>query len=195
MINSTNGHAALVEELKKPGIARSVLAFAKQRCELLRTLGVGVGIDAMDLAQQAIVDTMEGQITWDPDQCSLKQHLIATIKNRTHKLRTRRRELLNHHDQPDSVQSNDEAILVARDTLAQVRRCLASMTSKANDEHVDYLLMAMDDGLWKTMDVAEETGLTEDQIKNAKRRLGTMMKNLPKDVLGSAKEIGGASDI
>ncbi len=183
--------SAVLAQLENIESRRKALAFAKQRCATLRKMGIDA--DHNDLVQEAISDTLSGDLSWRPDACALSTHLIGVIRNRTHKLRTRRREFLNRAEQPDGPTAHPEARLEAADVWARIRDALFARATDMGDEEVSYVLMAFDDGIHKTTAVCEQTQLTASQVKNAKRRIWRLIAELEPDMVDAAKQIGAGA--
>jgi hypothetical protein len=65
-------------------------------------------------------------------------------------------------------------------------------STQKNDEEVESMLLAYMDGHEKRGDILSATGLTRTQHRAARKRLETILRNLPTDLLNAVYEaIGG----
>ena len=83
--------AAIQAALAEQGMLRKVFGYGRKRVFTLQKAGVGVDLEADDLVNQAIVDTVQGRLTWKPDAVALSTHPCGAIRTRTFKLMTRRK--------------------------------------------------------------------------------------------------------
>lgn len=180
--------SAVLAALEDQDTSRKALLYAKRRCATLQAMGIDA--DPTDLVQQVIVDTLSGTLSWKPEACALATHLIGTIKSRTNKLRVRCREFLNRGEQPDGATLHPESQLEAANVWVRIRDALLLDAQNNKDDEVSYVLLAFDDGIHKTEAICEETGLSPEQVKNAKRRMQTLLDALPVDLIQAAKQIG-----
>jgi len=206
--------AAIQAALAEPGMLRKVVGFARKRVFLLRRFGVGIHLDADDLAHQVVVDTWSGVLTWDPDKVALLTHLCGAISGRTAKLIERHKPAA-----PESV--IDRAVAAAlveprdpaapkdrvdpaavrgsmverdpvgttvwrRDVLRKVKDYLIRVAGENGDEEVQYVLIAYEQGVEGRSAIAEATGLTPAQVTNARKRLDRYIRDMPAELAEDA---------
>ena len=184
--------AAFQSAMAEPATMRKVLAFARRRVFLLRKVGVGVDVDADDLAHGVVVDTACGVLTWDPSRVALSTHLCQAIKSRTHKTRTRRKpaETEDVIDEVVSAQENDPVgeIVALREVLAKTKDYLFRVAVEKDDEAVQLLLMAYEDGVEGRSELGEATDLAPNDVTNARKRLDRYINCMPDGLAVDARK-------
>lgn len=193
----------LQAELADPSTLRKTFAFAWRRMRLLSAFGQPTGKEVVEeLVNQAIVDTADGVLTWDPSKVRLSTHLCGAIRSRTWKQATRqpatKLEALPEENArqpkgladdrtPDGPVLELEQRVLDLVLVARVRVGLEQLAEERGDEHAALVLMAYDEGKVGRTDVAEATGLTVDEVTNTRKRLVRMFKELPPEVLREAE--------
>lgn len=148
-----------------------------------------------DLVSAALVATLEGRARWRPDRVSLLGHIcdLARVDVRNWHRRGRRSVPIHevHEDHADrttiETALTDErgAPSLERDTMLrqsarQVEAQLWRMA--AGDEPLLRLLNALAEGATTPAEIQEITGLDDDALANARRRLLRLVQKLPTDL-------------
>lgn len=170
-------------------ISRRVAAHARK--------GDSISID--DRVQAAIVGTLEGRLTWDPDRIDLGRHLMSQIKTAlTHELRHAKN--FPHVSLDDKGRNADDLDAQVTDVLAaqratadddviaaQLSETLAQLRILAgHDEPVLLLLEAFSAGYTEKPDVMKVTSMSSRTYHNARQRLVRLAKKLPIEVREAA---------
>lgn len=191
-------------ELADPSTFKKVFAFTWRRMRLLGAFGLENGRDVVEeLVNQALLDTMEGTLTWDPAKVRLSTHLCGAIRSRTWKRATRpptfpvdglpdeselQPEGLRAGGSPDAAAHQREQNALDAVLVAKVRVYLDDLAAQQNDDAVGLLLMAYDEGKTGRTDISVATGLSSEEVTNARRRLVRMLRDLPPGLLEEVEQ-------
>lgn len=198
-------------ELAEPSTLKKVYSFAWGQVKWLGRIGrlaSPVGPSAVEeLVNQAIADTMDGTLTWNPQAVRLSTHLCQAIKSRTWKQGTRdpavelsplpdeargkarsTPESLTATEAPDAPFLEHEQDQLDRLLASAVREHLDNLVRERNAEHVGLLLLAYDEGIEGRSDIAQATGMTVDEVTNARKRLKGMLTELPSDLAARIRD-------
>ena len=162
---------------------------------MLQKAGVGVDLDQDDLVNQVIVDTIRGRLTWNPDGVALSTHLCGAIRGRTSKLLTRRKPAAAEdaiddalaEREPESDPTGELAAL--RDVVSKVTDHLFRAATEKGDEAVQLLLMAYEEGVEGRSAIGDATGMTPDDVTNARKKLDRLVAKLPPELLDAARKV------
>jgi len=89
-------------------------------------------------------------------------------------------------------EADSEERLGLKELSQQVLDAISEVVDEKNDEEVESMLLAYMDGHEKREDILSATGLTRAQHGAARKRLETILRNLPTDLLNAVYEaIGG----
>jgi len=183
-------------------------AFAKQNtCELreaakryaarrMRRVGAsGAHIDEYDIramVQDALTDTLFGEVTWDPTTTTLEQHVFDTIRYRTRDVRRRakrfkhqRIDVFDQREEGSTAMGDIESSLRAdqetpsADELIFADQVIARLRElAAKDENVLRLVDAIAEGATEPADIMAVAKVSAKQYRNARERLDRLVKNL-----------------
>jgi hypothetical protein len=152
-----------------------------------------------DRVQSAIVGTLEGRLTWDPDRIDLARHLISAIWTAlTHEVRHAKKfPHVSIDDEAQNVDDLDEqmtrALTVQRESPDE--SAIASGLSESlsqlrvlagQDRSVLEILSAYANGYTEKPDVMNVTGMSSRAYHNARQRLVRLAKKFPVDVRAAA---------
>ncbi len=187
--------AAIKAALTEPRTLKVVFGYARKRMFILRKVGVGIDLDQDDLVNQVIVDTLRGHLTWDPDAVVLSTHLCGAIRARTSKLLTRRKaaapeEVIDKAQaerEPDADPTGELAGL--RDVVRKVMTHLFHAAMAKNDEGVQLLLMAYEEGVEGRSAIGDATGLSPSDVTNARKRLDRLVAELPPELVEADRKM------
>jgi DNA-directed RNA polymerase specialized sigma24 family protein len=113
---------------------------------------------------------------------------IKTITKQSD-LKKQHLKLPNDHSQSVALPApGAERKALLKELSAKVCTALYDMASEKDDEEVNLLLMAYEDGHEKKSDILDTTGLTSDHYEAAKKRLKIMLRSLPQDLLSNVYE-------
>ena len=158
---------------------------------------------AEEVVQDALGDTVMGVLRWEPEKRTLAQHLIRTIRARTHKDAMRSRQFehlpLVDRDDDDALESDpvaEEAALIVDDARAATpfQRAVAAdvmatlRRNAAEDASVLAMLAAYEQGADSREDVMRMTGMLAATYRNARRRLATLVAKLPAILRRAARQ-------
>jgi hypothetical protein len=144
-----------------------------------------------DLVQDAIGDTFDGVLAWDPERVTLERHLQCAIHSRT------------RHDYVHALRFRQERIDTgARKTLAEVEVTLARTRGDpddsgerviaelhqlaARDPDVIEMLRLFGDQVIKKDDIVRETGWNTKRYQATRKRMLRLVQQLPNDVREAA---------
>lgn len=164
-----------------------------------------------DLVNQAVLDTLAGIRTWNPDRepptggLPLYRHLCRVVYSRAYHDRQRRKRQRScsfHEVDIDAEESIDNVVenqmSLARDDarryadnevmLAEVKAKLYTAARDAtDDDEVKLYLGFLESGL-KEGEMRREAGWDENAFNRIKRRYETVIKSLPVSLLRDARE-------
>jgi hypothetical protein len=185
--------AAIQTGLAEPRTLKVVFGYARKRVFILRKTGVGVDLEENDLVNQVIVDTVRGRLTWNPDAVALSTHLCGAIRARTSKLLTRRKptapeEVIDKALAKRELDPDPTGELAAlREVTEKVKAHLFRAAIEKDDEGVQLLLMAYDEGIEGRSAIGNATGLSPTEVTNARKRLDGLIAKLPPELVEAAR--------
>ena len=186
---------AAIEAALEPGTLRKVFGYARKRMFLLQKAGVGVDLEADDLVNQVIVDTAQGRLTWKPDAVALSTHLCGAIRARTSKLLTRRKAAAPEDAIDDALVEREPGadptgeLAARREVVRNVKEHLFRAAMAKGDEGVQLLLMAYEEGTEGRSAIGDATGLTPNDVTNARKRLDRLIEELPPELADAARKV------
>jgi len=186
---------AAIEAALEPGTLRKVFGYARKRMFLLQKAGVGVDLEADDLVNQVIVDTAQGRLTWKPDAVALSTHLGGAIRARTSKLLTRRKAAAPEDAIDDALAEREPGadptreLAARREVVRKVKEHLFRAAMAKGDEGVQLLLMAYEEGTEGRSAIGDATGLTPNDVTNARKRLDRLIEELPPELADAARKV------
>jgi hypothetical protein len=143
---------------------------------------------ARELALDALADTFDGKVTWDPDTAPLVAHLCQVIRSRTsHELDRAKRFKHVSLEREGSMaleQATSDAMAAVNDgdreaTASRARRSLHAVRRLAvRDPAVLMLLDAFDEGITDRQGVMRFTGMSAAAYENAVRRMRRLSKKV-----------------
>jgi hypothetical protein len=172
----------------EPRTLKVVFGYARKRVFLLRKFGVGVDLDPDDLVDQVILDTVRGRLTWNPDAVALSTHLCGAIRGRTSKLLTRRKPTAPEEEIDETLAARTPnadptgELAALREVVHKIKMHLFYAATAKNDEGVQLLLMAYEEGVEGRSAIGEATGLSPNDVTNARKRLDRLIKELPPEL-------------
>ena len=187
--------AAIEAALAELGTLRKVFGYARKRMFLLQKAGVGVDLEADDLVNQVIVDTAQGRLTWKPDAVALSTHLGGAIRARTSKLLTRRKAAAPEDAIDDALAEREPGadptreLAARREVVRKVKEHLFRAAMAKGDEGVQLLLMAYEEGTEGRSAIGDATGLTPNDVTNARKRLDRLIEELPPELADAARKV------
>lgn len=186
-------------ELAEPSTLKKVYGYTWRRMRLLAAFGFEAGPDVVEeFVNQALLDTMEGTLTWDPSRARLSTHLCGAIRSRTWKKATRPSRVvleglpeegaLQPDNLTDAHSPADAALEFEQRTLdtalvTSVRAHLDALVAERRDDDVGLLLMAYDEGTTGRTEISVLTGMSVDDVTNARKRLARILRELPPGLL------------
>src|SRR3569833_195184 len=143
------------------------------------------------LVQDAIGDTFDGVLAWDPERVTLERHLQCAIHSRT------------RHDYVHAIRFRQERIdLGTKKTLAEVETTLARARGEpedagarvlaelhqlaARDPDVIEMLRLFGEQVIKKEDIVRETGWNTKRDQATRKRMLRLVQQLPNDVREAA---------
>lgn len=147
-----------------------------------------------DLVQDAIGDTFDGVLAWDPERVTLERHLQCAIHSRTrhdyvHAIRFRQERI------DPGAQGGRKTLAEVETTLARARgepeaagaRVLAELGQlAARDPDVIEMLRLFGDQVIKKEDIVRETGWNTKRYQATRKRMLRLVQQLPNDVREAA---------
>lgn len=176
------------------GFEERLKRFARMRANMVAHAGRRVDdFYARELVQDAIDDTLEGVLAWDPARATLQHHLVSAIRSRTRHDYVQAQRFQHHSFDVASASprllADVESSLAAEATTttlelsdATVRVLAAIRRIAANDADVLRLIDAYVQGATKKSDVMIVSGLTSKRYEAARKRQHRLVKQLPADV-------------
>jgi hypothetical protein len=192
----------VVEKQATREAMESVYRYAMARLPMVaRAGGRSDASYAEELVQDALGDTVLGELRWDPEERTLAQHLVRAVRFRTKDEATRAARF-RHHALVSAAddESNDvhpiveEASLAVEVPATREQRAVAAeimmvlRRRAAGDERVLDLLDSFEDGATSRDDVMHLTGMSAAAYKNARRRLALLVEQLPATLRLAARE-------
>ena len=154
---------------------------------------------ARELALDALADTFDGRVTWDPVAAPLVAHLCQVVRSRTsHELeRAKRfRHVSLERDRSMALeQATSDAMAAANDedreaTVVRARRSLDAVRRLAVcDPAVVMLLDAFDEGVIDRQGVMRFTGMSPAAYENAVRRMRRLSKKVRRELRDSEIQV------
>jgi hypothetical protein len=187
--------AAIQAALDEPRTLKVVLGYARKRVFILQKASVGVDLDPDDLVNQAIVDTVRGRLKWNTEAVALSTHLCGAIRGRTSKLLTRRKPTGPEEEIDEALSAQapgadpTEELAAMREVVHKVKSRLFSAAIAKNDEAVQLLLMAYEEGLEGRSAIGDATGLSPSDVTNARKRLDGLIAKLPRELVEVARKL------
>ena len=166
--------------------------YARARARLVAHAGRPIDAQyANDLVQDAIGDTFDGLLAWDPERVTLERHLQCAIHSRT------------RHDYVHAIRFRQERIDLGgrkvltevETTLARARgepeetgaRVLAELSQLAvRDPDVIEMLRLFGEQVIKKDDIVRETGWNTKRYQATRKRMLRLVQQLPNDVREAA---------
>ncbi len=180
--------------------------YARRRVKLIERVGRKVDpLYARELVQDAIGDTLDGTLSWDPSRASLATHVIATVQSRT-RHEVVRAVRLPHRSLDDSADDNSvdgrPIEVEASHALARASRqsldaaeaharfavhCLRR--ASGGDALIDRMLDAFEHGKTERREVMEWTGMSAKTYDNVRHRMVRLVSKLPAEIREIATEL------
>src|SRR5678815_1117561 len=149
-------------------------------------------VDARELVQKVVFDTLRGALRWDPSVRTLEMHLCDAIRKRAQRERARAKRLPHASiddtdaDGESSVMAEADAQLLADapeaapDTVARAAETARALQSLASRKPlVLRLLDAFAAGAISKEDAMSLAKMTEAEYHNARRQLARLIDHLP----------------
>lgn len=131
---------------------------------------------AEELLQEAVFRTLDSKRNWDPDAVGVVPFLAQVMKSkisddaRTAALHKKKEALVA--DELQRQTAADDALHIAALCDGFAARVLRAADG---DPTLEAVAVSLADGVWKPAVIAKETGLTEKQVYEAKRKLDRRM--------------------
>ena len=169
-----------------------VKRYARARARLVAHAGRAIDDQyANDLVQDAIGDTFDGVLAWDPERVTLERHLQCAIHSRT------------RHEYVHAIRFRQERIdLGGKKTLAEVETTLARARGEpedtgarvlaelrrlaVRDPDVIEMLRLFGEQVIKKDDIVRETGWNTKRYQATRKRMLRLVQQLPNDVREAA---------
>lgn len=169
----------------------TALGYTKKFMLLLGNAGLpcdGARVD--DLVYDAIGKTLDGTLTWDPSKVAFGTHLCGAVKSRVFKELRRAEgfrdvafeEARGDHAEAFVVTASPESQIGIAEQLERVKGYLFEICQRRDDEPVRRLLDAYLDDVVGRSEIAERTGMSVDEVTNARKRLDRMIADLPEEL-------------
>lgn len=188
----------------------TVRKYACWRAEMYKGVHMHLDDDAIDeWIHKAIADTLDGTIRWKHETIKLAYHLKDTIRLRTWREMERSKKfrhvsLDDKQEDPHDEGPQEEEPTAVEAALSSKRghrerdelptsdfqqKLLAAMRERcAKDGEIMAILGALDRGLTERAEICEDTGITEEQFHNARRRMGRQAIKLSDELKALAME-------
>jgi hypothetical protein len=180
---------------------RAAVKFARFRARLIEMAGKKADrAYVQELVHDAFGDTWAGDPPWNPESCSLLDHVRGLIRHRSWK----DAQWLRRHPHVPLSECDERAAIRAKsshgiDALPQSSPImLAEMTAEVvgllrrlarGDDEVTRILDAWQDGHVDRVDVMVATGLSPSAYKATRARVAYLVQNLPQSVRDRAIDI------
>jgi hypothetical protein len=180
---------------------RAALRYARRRATLVRRAGARIDhLYAQDLVEDALGDTWIGtQVTWDPSQCSLREHIRTLIRSRSWKDREaaeQRPHISVDWDADDAVEMDESTRrdMAGRDSPilfgCVIDAIIAELQRQASgDNDALAILAAWREDLSDRDDVIAYTGLSAREYRKARARLTYLVQKLPQPLRDDARTL------
>jgi hypothetical protein len=163
--------------------------YATLRADMV--LKAGGQIEVEDLVEDAIADTFDGTLVWDPTKCPLWFQVKFAIKSRSRHafvraLRHRRMSVHPHEPSPEllaaekTLADRDDADRAAKDFADQLIGALRVIAREDRDAQL--LLDAYDAQSFTPQEVIATTKMTTKRLRNARLRLARYRQRLPHEL-------------
>src|SRR5262245_55728891 len=163
--------------------------YARHRADLV--LKASGDIDVDDLVADAIADTLNGTLAWDPTKCPLWAQIKFAIKSRTRHafveaVKRRRVSMSPHQPSPDLsaaervLAERADEDLEARDFAEQLIEALRVIAH--DDPDAQLLLDAYDAQSFTPQEVLAKTKMSTKRLRNARLRLARYRQRLPEEL-------------
>ena len=180
--------------------------YARRRVKMIERVGRKVDpLYARELVQDAIGDTLDGRLTWDPAKASLAAHVTATVQSRT-RHDVVRAVRIPHRSLDDSADDNsaDGRPIEVEASYALAHRAGRSLDAaeahariavdalrraSGNDDLLERLLDAFEHGKTERCDVMEWTGMSAKTYDNVRHRMVRLVSKLPTEIREIAVEL------
>lgn len=174
-----------------PGFEEKLLRFARRRAAMVAHAGRRVDeLYARELVQDALEDTLEGVLAWDPARVTLDKHLFDAIRSRTRHDYVQAQRFPHHAfdaaDAPASLSAAVESSLSAQrggassEIATAAERAVTEIRRlAANDADVLRLIEAYAVGATKKVDVLKVLDLTSKRYEAARKRMQRLVLQLP----------------
>jgi hypothetical protein len=168
--------------------------YATLRAQMV--LKAGADIDVDDLVEDAIADTLDGTLVWDPAKCPLWFQVKFAIRSRTRHAYVRavhKERVSLHPHEASRVRSAAETALAARDEEDRHARELATELIEAlrllahGDRDAQLLLDAYDAQSFTPQEVMATTKMSTKRLRNARLRLARYRQRLPAELQRTAR--------
>jgi hypothetical protein len=191
---------AWIDAFTKQNTSEMLEAAKRYATRRMRRIGEAGGhvdeIDIRALVQDALTDTLFGEVSWDPAKSSLEQHVFDTIRYRTRDVRKRAskytHERIDVFDQTSegtstmgeiegSLRLDQEAptaaeIVFADQVIARLRELAA------RDPVVLRLIDAIAEGATEPADIMAVSELAPKQYRNARERLARLVRAMDDEI-------------
>jgi hypothetical protein len=180
--------------------------YARRRVKLIERFGRKVDpLYARELVQDAVGDTLDGTLTWDPARATLAAHVVATVHSRT-RHEVVRAVRLPHRSLDDSGDDNsvdgrplevEASHALARELARPIdaaerhaRRAVEALRRASADEPlIGAMLDAFADGQTERREVMAWTGMSATTYNNVRHRLMRLVAKLPAELREDAAEL------
>jgi hypothetical protein len=189
--------AAFKAQAKQDMMDDVVAYIAKRATWLQHQHGDRVNDLITEMVTDALGDTFEGRITWDPLRCPLELHLKSTIRSRLAK-QLERAENYEHvdvfeapeHEVEDAFVRDDKPALTPTKKVSKyVKRFTDELRAQAADDAP--VLKIIDLHLQDITDrrhICHMTGMRPADYHNAFRRLKRLADKIPADLRAAARD-------
>lgn len=180
---------------------RAAHRYARRRAALVRRARGRIDhLYAQDLVEDALGDTWIGtQVTWDPTQCSLREHIRQLIRARSWRDREaaeQRPHISVDWDADDSVETDESTRRGAStpDDLLLLGRVITAIITElqrlaAGDNEVLAILAAWQESLSDRDDVMAYTRLSAREYRRARERVTYLVQKLPESLRDDARAL------
>lgn len=201
------GWRAAFEKQATDELIERASRYARQRAKLVgRVARRNDPLYARELVQDALIDTLDGRVVWDPERVSLLTHVMGVIQSRTrhHVVRAIK---MPHRSLDDSADDHstegrpverEASLAVVRERgadpddpayVAHAARVVGGLWQSVGDSGAAReLLRAYEQGKTERHEVMELTGMSAATYKNERRRIVRLAAKLPAEVREPAVE-------
>jgi hypothetical protein len=188
--------------------------YARKRCRLLARCGLPIEAGLhKHLVTDAVTDTALGDVDWDPERSSLRNHLCSVVRFRTKDMLARARAL--PHDRicsrPDGngedgweaniagqasccgQRSTPASSVMLDDLAAQVVGRLYAAAGQNDDDVLRRILDAYREGMSGRKPIAEHLGISLKAFDAARNRLDRLLTKLPDELARNATDLLGVA--